>query len=307
LQIDPSGALFLLGRTEGNYPISPGVYAMPNTDVFIDRISADLDTSVLSTRLGMEQSASRFFPTSFLLDMCGNVYLAGMPPTFNAPTLPLTPDAFSTTPDDFWFIVLKPHFSDILFGSYYGSPDNDHSHVGVTRMDPNGVVYQSVCSASQNFPTTPGVVGPTKMNSSGQDIVSFKFDFQATGVKAGIALNVSQNDSICAPGTVALKNTSTSPYPITYLWDFGDGNTSTAVDPVHTYDSAGTYDVVLHAHSDSACITDSWDTFRITVLYVELPDIVTEDVLVCSDEDAINLSVLINNPSENNIIQWGPS
>src|SRR5690606_9305436 len=51
LQIDPSGDLFLLGRTEGNYPISPGVYAMPNTDVFIDRISADLDTSVLSTRL----------------------------------------------------------------------------------------------------------------------------------------------------------------------------------------------------------------------------------------------------------------
>src|SRR5690606_34190596 len=123
---------------------------------------------------------------------------------------------------------------------------------------------------------------------------------EATGVRSRIDLNVSQNDSVCAPGIVEFKNASTSPYPMTYVWDFGDGNTSTQVNPVHTYDSPGTYEVVLHAHSDSACITDGWDTFQITVLYVELPDIVTEDVLVCSDEDAIELSVEINNPSENN-------
>src|SRR5690606_5041349 len=49
------------------------------------------------------------------------------------------------------------------------------------------------------------------------------------------------------------------------------------------------------------------DTFYITVLYTELPDIVTEGALICSDEDAITLSVEINNPTENNLIYWGPS
>lgn len=307
LQMDHSGDIFLLGRTRGSYPVSPGVYSMPDADVLIDRVHGDLSSSVLSTRLGIAQTSNRrFFPTSFLLDRCGNIYLSGM--VESSPGMPLTPDAFSTAPDDFWFIVLEPHFSDILFGSYYGSPGGDHSHVGVTRMDPNGVVYQSVCSNSAAFPTTPGVVGPDKLNGPiTQDIISFKVDFQFAGVQAKISLDVGQNDSICAPGTVAFKNASTSSHSITYAWDFGDGNTSTAVDPNHTYTIPGMYDVVLHARSDSACVTDSWDTFRITVLYAELPDIVTEGLLVCSDEDAVNLSVLINNPGPNTSIHWGPS
>ena len=33
----------------------------------------------------------------------------------------------------------------------------------------------------------------------------------------------------------------------TYEWDFGDGNTSTAKNPTHAYDSIGTYKVTLSA------------------------------------------------------------
>ena len=33
----------------------------------------------------------------------------------------------------------------------------------------------------------------------------------------------------------------------TYEWDFGDGATSTAKNPTHTYDSTGTYKVTLTA------------------------------------------------------------
>ncbi len=33
--------------------------------------------------------------------------------------------------------------------------------------------------------------------------------------------------------------------PLTYEWDFGDGNTSTEVSPTHTYDTAGTYTATL--------------------------------------------------------------
>lgn len=39
-----------------------------------------------------------------------------------------------------------------------------------------------------------------------------------------------------------------------YLWDFGDGNTSTAVNPVHTYNAAGTYTVKLYASIDGCTV-----------------------------------------------------
>jgi len=46
--------------------------------------------------------------------------------------------------------------------------------------------------------------------------------------------------------TVTFTNTSIGS-GVTYLWNFGDGNTSTDVNPVHTYSDPGTYDVVLTA------------------------------------------------------------
>lgn len=45
--------------------------------------------------------------------------------------------------------------------------------------------------------------------------------------------------------------TNTSVGTVSYEWDFGDGNTSTAENPVHTYQENGTYDVTLTA-SNSA-------------------------------------------------------
>lgn len=44
---------------------------------------------------------------------------------------------------------------------------------------------------------------------------------------------------------VSFVNTSTGNGVLTYLWNFGDGSTSTAQNPVHTYTAAGTYVVTL--------------------------------------------------------------
>ncbi len=45
--------------------------------------------------------------------------------------------------------------------------------------------------------------------------------------------------------TVTFTNTSTVSGTVTYAWDFGDGETSTEKDPVHTYASKGDYTVKL--------------------------------------------------------------
>ncbi len=44
---------------------------------------------------------------------------------------------------------------------------------------------------------------------------------------------------------------------INFLWDFGDGNTSALVHPLHTYTTAGTYNVKLKMLTGSPCFDDS--------------------------------------------------
>ena len=58
-----------------------------------------------------------------------------------------------------------------------------------------------------------------------------------------IGCNISLNSFYSSTGlTASFTSTSTGiTSAATYLWDFGDGNTSTSQNPVHTYASAGTY------------------------------------------------------------------
>jgi len=55
----------------------------------------------------------------------------------------------------------------------------------------------------------------------------------------------------CDPFTFQFANTSGQ--AVSYLWEFGDGTTSTAVNPIHTYSAQGTYAVTLHAFSAGGC------------------------------------------------------
>ncbi len=57
--------------------------------------------------------------------------------------------------------------------------------------------------------------------------------------------------SLPVPTSVAFTNTST--LADSYLWSFGDGSTSTAVNPVHTYNSKGDFTVTLTATSQGTC------------------------------------------------------
>ena len=54
-----------------------------------------------------------------------------------------------------------------------------------------------------------------------------------------------EGDSSVDEDIVFSSNVSGGDMPYTYLWDFGDGATSTAENPTHTYTATGTYDVVL--------------------------------------------------------------
>ena len=59
-----------------------------------------------------------------------------------------------------------------------------------------------------------------------------------------------------APLTVTFTDQSTN-NPTSWSWDFGDGGTSTEQNPVHTYNSAGTYTVKLTATNDCGSDTET--------------------------------------------------
>ena len=66
--------------------------------------------------------------------------------------------------------------------------------------------------------------------------------------------------------TVEFANTSIN--ATSYLWDFGDGNTSTENNPIHVYSSAGTYMVNLSAiHID--CVHDTMHEVMVPLVGLE--------------------------------------
>jgi gliding motility-associated-like protein len=56
-----------------------------------------------------------------------------------------------------------------------------------------------------------------------------------------------------APVTINFTNNSQVDAGATYSWNFGDGNTSTAVNPTHTYNSTGNFNVTLTVQSPDGC------------------------------------------------------
>jgi len=82
-----------------------------------------------------------------------------------------------------------------------------------------------------------------------------------------------------APLAVAFTDTSTGG-PTSWSWNFGDGSTSTAQNPVHTYTAAGNYTVTLNvtnAHGDTASLTK---VNYIHVIAGSLDFIVDENVFI---------------------------
>lgn len=57
----------------------------------------------------------------------------------------------------------------------------------------------------------------------------------------------------CVPFNAQFVDLSTSETPLTYLWEFGDGTTSTDQNPSHLYEIVGNYPVTLTISTDIGC------------------------------------------------------
>jgi len=100
-----------------------------------------------------------------------------------------------------------------------------------------------------------------------------------------------------APLAVTFTDASTGG-PIAWLWNFGDGGTSTGQNPVHTYNSAGTYTVTLTASN-----ADGEDTETKTNLITVLTQPMAAFAANITEGDA-PLAVRFTDQSTGNVTAW---
>lgn len=276
VQIDLNDNIYILGQTTGNMAMEGDVYGIPNSGQFIAKFDNNLQNLEWLTTIGTGSGAIDISPTAFLVSDCDQIYMSGWGGLTNVLSspyatqstttgLPVTDNAFQSTTDgsDFYLCVLDPDAAQLAYATYFGGAQSrEHVDGGTSKFDKDGSVYQAVCAGcggNSDFPTTPGAWSATN-NSNNCNLGVFKFDLAI--IEAGIA--VAGPFEVCQNTEAQFINESIG--ADTYLWDFGDGTTSTAVSPVHIFTEPGTYTVALSASHSLGCSTPDFETIPIVVL-----------------------------------------
>lgn len=313
LQTDLENNVYAMGQTLGNYPISPGVFSVAGGKQFVQKLNANLTTSIYSTAWGNSAtplgSRPEIVPIAFLVDTCENVYISGWGGNINGGPgvsgLPVTSDALQSTTDgnDFYFIVLKKNAVSQLYGSFFGAVGKDeHVDGGTSRFNPEGVIYQAICAScgtGSSYPSTPGAWASTKGSlTTNCNLGALKLAFNLGSVKA-IASGTPSLDG-CAPLLVNFNNLSIN--GLTYAWNFGDGGTSSTFEPTHTFTAPGVYTVRLIAMNPNSCKERDTTFLTVTVKDDELTPAFTYEVL----DSCTAFNVRFTNTSSSTVIAPNP-
>lgn len=322
VQLDQDENVYLLGQSLGSMPIvnppSGPVYFNPAGGQFISKLSPDLGTTIYQTRFG-SGVIPNISPTAFLVDICGNVYATGWGGEVNnqgtTANMPITGDAVQARTDgsDVYMIVLSRDAQALLYGSYLGGDNTivgrgEHLDGGTCRFDPSGVIYHAVCADCGGinlFPTTPGVYSRNN-RSDNCNLALFKMSFDFAGVTSAFVPRDTNDVQItgaqgCAPFRVRFDNTSVAPSNnVSYLWDFGNGNTSTDFEPTFTFNQAGLFDVMLITTDPTSCNLSDTAFRRIEVF--EPPTALIESIEPICPGDSVVLQA-----SGGVNYQWSPA
>ena len=272
VQTDIDNKVYVYGQTESAWPISPGCYGTPNSGQFVRQYSSDLSIVNWTTMIGGAHGHVEISPTAFLVSDCYDIYLAGWGGVLNqsGQATNSTTNGFQCTSDgyqvttngsNFYIAVLDQDASALKYATFMGGTTSSYNHVdgGTSRFDKSGRIYHAVCGAcggnQYGFTSTPGSWSPTN-NSSNCNMATFKFELST--IEAAAA---QPEPLICIPQLVYFQNNSVNGNA--YLWDFGDGNTSTEFEPSYQYTTPGVYEVQLIVSDTSGCF--SADSVSVTV------------------------------------------
>ncbi len=281
VQTDTDNNIYVLGQSEGDMSISPGLYGQPNSGQFIRKYAVDLSSLTWSTTIGTGSGHVDISPTAFLVSDCNQIYFSGWGGNTNNNTcqlvydcyatesttigLPLTADAFQSTTDgsDFYLCVLNQDATSLIYASFLGGNESaEHVDGGTSRFAKNGTVYQAVCAGCQNnsdFPTSPGAWSSTN-ESIGCNLAVFRFNL------GQIIANISIDgpSTVCEGSPADFINNSQGANQ--YAWTFGDGGESIIDEPSHIFETPGDYEIMMIASHSNDCLAPDTTYISITVL-----------------------------------------
>lgn len=282
VRTDRKGFPHIFGQTKasGSTLVRNAQYNIPNSGQFIAKFTPAIDSLVFSTVFGTGDNSINISPSGFSVDVCGRIYAAGwgkffkylpnLPAVFGTMNMQTTPDAYQSQTDgqDFYIMSLSSDASVLDYATFFGEVSNsanagiDHVDGGTSRFDRYGSLYQSVCAScggSNGFPVFPADVWSTENGSTNCNAVAFKFNVHSDYAVADFDLP----EYVCFPDTMRLENLGRGD---NFLWLFGDGSTSTEVNPKHVYTQSGIYDITLIAYKNGACWSSDTLTKRIILL-----------------------------------------
>ncbi|MBI2271476.1 MAG: PKD domain-containing protein [Bacteroidetes bacterium] len=253
IAVNPANEAFVVGTTQSiNFPITPGVFntVFNMASAFVFRLNNTGSTFIYSVFLGHANNANGIAVNNF-----DEAYITGntnsaipvVPPDY-----PTTSCAFDTSPNggsDFFLSKLNSTASILLYSTYIGGNNSDYSSIKpVLRIGGCGDDEVVMCGTSHsgNFPTTAGVVQPSKLNGIYDQAVIFKFKSKVVpnfSFSSGPNCNVPVQFTDMSSGNCVWKSGSWT--PTSWKWFFGDGTTSYVQNPSHVYATGGTYNVKL--------------------------------------------------------------
>lgn len=290
VEVDLDDNVYVLGQSESDLGITPGLYGTPNSGQFINKYSSDLSIQEWKTMVGAGSGHVEISPTAFLVSDCQDIYVSGWGGTTNqgggqasfstTTGFDVTADAYQPTTggSNFYIAVLAEDASYLKYGTFMGGFSNSADHVdgGTSRFDKSGRIYHAVCAScgeTNGFTVTPGAWAGTNLSlSSGGtprcNMATFKFELNTID-----ALVSDPNPVVCLPDPVIFSNNSANGN--TFLWDFGDNSpTSSEVNPTHLYPGPGDYEVTLVVTDSNECF--SADTVLFDVFIGDFVGFVTE-------------------------------
>ncbi len=180
--------------------------------------------------------------------------------------------------EDFSFDVnANTDINTISLSFYIGDQETDNENliISIINFSSNG---QSAYNGQENIIYTP------EEQWVGEDQITYEIidegGLSDTGVITINVIAVSQtrpvavaeSDVTTGGATLIVQFTGSNSYDddndeLTYLWDFGDGNTSIEADPLHSFTTADIYEVTLTVTDDGA--SELSDTATIEIIVTE--------------------------------------
>jgi hypothetical protein len=277
--LDSERNIYVTGDTaSSNFPTANAFqssYGGGGTDSFVTKFNAAGSDLLFSTFLGGSgNDGASFYGGGIAVDSSNSVYITGYTYSLNFPTVsPLQPNpgggsggSCSADCPDAYAAKFTPAGNALVYSTYLGGNDYDTGNDIV--VDALGNAYVTGNAFSNNFPTTPGSLKPTKTDTFDRYFVSkinplgtaFVYSTYIFRGGLGIALNENGDAYVVGQGAAVSKLNATGT-ALDWFVRFGGRNRFTETSP----DNENCHGIALDSAGSAYVVGETFSpTFQVT-------------------------------------------